>query len=454
MNQTSNNAWLDVLDEMLHDLERSESGLVHEGAGRKLSGSYYTPIDVADHFWSLFFRHHRIVDVADGRKLVRDAHFVEPSVGSGMFLFTLIRRLHRLGLEPNEIAALQLDAVDVNARALEFLEKRLRGLETALGMAFSNVRLAHEDFLEWIPRTTIDCPIFVGNPPFVSNSRGARWRNLYADFLETMIDHRGDGGAISLLLPMSICFSRDYVELRRIIQGTSMPLSASSYDNIPDSLFKAGKPESGNTNKANSQRCTILNLGGPREGFAESSALLRWTTREREEFLNTVPTFLDCSSFDLARQIPRPSGDDLFRYLKNTERAPSLGTLLSRIGEAAFAVGGVARNYIGIRDYDEACTGVVPIRTSERDDAFVLLQVLGSPLFYRYWRTFGDGFHVTRDVIDRFPLSPALVRSCEEGLDEARVTWSERKRFAKTKRNSGKQVTSYDFSSQFGAVVG
>lgn len=443
--------WVAALDGVLASLEDAEMALSSEGAGRKSSGSYYTPADVADHFWKLFWRHHQVVDKASAADLIARTTLVEPSVGAGMFFFSMLRSLSGFGLGPRDAALVRFKAVDLNEAALDFVSAQIEGLEARFEVRFQSVTFERADFLRWVTTQDLDDAAFVGNPPFVANERGSHWKNLYADFVASMLEH-GDGAGIGLILPVSVCFSRDYVDLRRRIRDSALPLSASSYDNMPDYLFKAGKPESGNTNKANSQRCTILNLGGPRTGVVESSALLRWSSSGRADFLAATPEFHDCAGFDIERQIPRPSDASLSEYLHEADGSRTVRELMSRIGKGAFAVGGVARNFIGIRDYDAPTTGVTPVRTNERDSTFILLQVLSSDIFYKYWRSFGDGFHVTTDLIDRFPISKRLMVSCEQNLDAAASIWKRRADFAKEKLNSGKVVRSYDFSGAFAAI--
>lgn len=443
--------WSTALEGVLASLEDEEMALSNEGPGRKSSGSYYTPADVADHFWRLFWRHHEVTDRTTATNLIERTTFVEPSVGAGMFFFSMLKSLADFGVGPADAAHVRFKAVDLNMAALEFVSDRVKDLETEFGVRFQSVAFERADFLEWVTSQHLEDVAFVGNPPFVTNERGSQWKNLYADFVASMLEH-GDGSGIGLILPVSLCFSRDYVDLRRRIRDSSLPLSASSYDNMPDYLFKAGKPESGNTNKANSQRCTILNLGGPRTGVIESSALLRWSSSERAAFLSTTPEFHDCAGFDIERQIPRPSDGSLARYLHEADGSRTVRELMSRIGKGAFAVGGVARNFIGIRDYDAPTTGVTPVRTNEQDSTFILLQVLSSNIFYKYWRSFGDGFHVTTDLIDRFPISKRLMLACEQNIDAAASVWKRRGDFAKEKLNSGKVVRSYDFSGAFATL--
>lgn len=442
--------WIQALDRVLDRLERSEMTLSSEGLGRRNSGSYYTPADVAAHFWRLFWRHHNITSRDDAARFIDASRFVEPSVGSGIFLFSMLRSLAEFGIGPTDLSELKFEAIDINRAALDLVAAEMRALEEPFSVAFKGVSLEHANFLHWIGRRKSRSKTFVGNPPFVSNERGSRWKNVYADFVEAMLG-TGPTSSLSLILPVSVCFSRDYIDLRRLLKASELPLSASSYDNIPDCLFKAGKPESGNSNKSNSQRCTILNLGGAREGVIESSPLLRWTAGGRKEFLEATPRFHDCSGFDLERQIPRPSDDQLTQYLHEAEGGRSTREFMSRIGRGAFAVGSVARNFIGIRDYAGSMPGVTAVKTNEKDSSLILLQIFSSSLFYKYWRSFGDGFHVTADLIDRFPISVGLLKRCESNLGHASHVWADREKYAKTKLNSGKVVKSYDFAGAFEA---
>ena len=439
-NPSSLREWSNALDIILERLEAAEMSLSSEGAGRKSSGSYYTPADVSNHFWRLFWRHHDVANSEDAKCLIASKTFVEPSVGAGMFLFSLLRSLADFGLGPLEVSTLKFRAVDLNKAALDFVAGTIAKLESTFSMRFEHIELENANFLEWVRANDAQNVVFVGNPPFVTNERGSRWKNLYADFVESMLENFSTPD-IGLILPVSICFSRDYADLRRLIRDTTLPLSASSYDNMPDYLF--------NTNKANSQRCTIVNLGGSRTGVIESSALLRWSASERAAFLSNVPEFHDCSDFDIERQIPRPADQELARYLEKAESGRTARSLMSQIGKGVFSIGGVARNFIGIREYEGKVPGVIPVKTNEKDASLVLLQILTSSLFYKYWRSFGDGFHVTNGLVDRFPISDELLSRCEINIPNAAVTWDRRELFAKVKRNAGKTVTSYDFTRAF-----
>ena len=446
-------AWSQAISRAITAAEAAELELSRQGGNnptvqRKASGSYYTPSDVAGHFWDLFFRHHKICNLTSLMTFIANHELIEPSAGSGMFVFSFLRKAASLGATPESLVAIRFHVIDINLSALRFFTEQMHQIEGEVGVQFKSIGPSQNEFMAWSATTDVPNALFVGNPPFISNPRGHRWRNLYADFVEAMLNYRSVKG-VSLILPLSVCFSRDYAELRARMRSAGLGISASSYDNIPDCLFKAGKPDSTNSNRANSQRCTILNLGGPSPLIREASPLVCWSAEGRETMLSNLPLFRVFLDNDSSGQFPRPASDLLANYLSEGGQARPLRAFLSRIGRPAFAVGGVARNYIGLREVDEADPGAILVKVTSENDRSVVLQALSSRLFYDYWRTYGDGFHVTTDLVERFPVTDKLAQRFQQRQDFAHGVWSNRRAYAKEKLNSGKIVRSYDLRAAF-----
>lgn len=444
--------WEQTLDRIIAETEAAELELsLHstDAGARKETGSFYTPADVADHVWEQFFRVQGISKTDELRAFIDRTQLVEPSAGSGIFVFTFVRKALQKGLRPEELSAISYSIVDLNLNALRFVHQQLSEIEESVGTSLAGFHLIQDNFLSWLSNKSFTRVAFVGNPPFVTNAKGSRWRNLFADFVDGMLEAPAESKAIGLILPMSVCFSRDYEQLRQRIFAAEIGLSAASYDNIPDCLFKSGKPESGNSNKANSQRCTVLMLGGSDQSRREATPLIRWSARDREKVLATIPPFEPFPDYDFDGQIPRPSCRGIMDYLRQAQNGCKLADLLARSSEPEFNVGAVARNFIGIRDGASGDPSSIPISGAGPDNTMVLLQVLASPVFYEYWRSLGDGFHITLDLVTRFPVSDRLYTACMRHIESARAVWAKRDAYAREKLNSGKVVRSYDFRTEF-----
>jgi hypothetical protein len=179
----------------------------------------------------------------------------------------------------------------------------------------------------------------------------------------------------------------------------------------------------------------------------EATELQRWSKKERARFLAAAPHYRDISEYGFDGQFPRPSCDWIMDYLRGAGEAAQFRDLLGR-GRNAFAVAPVGRNFIGIREAVSSDGSSLLTFPDERRMLWAL-QILGSKVFYEYWRTVGDGFHVTRSDIERFPMTGRLLHSCAEHEVYARARWANRDASARQKLNSGKEVFSFDFRGQF-----
>ena len=78
-----------------------------------------------------------------------------------------------------------------------------------------------------------------------------------------------------------------------------------------------------------------------------------------------------------------------------------------------------------------------------------VLLVVSSDLFYDYWLTVGDGFHVTKKNLHNFPVHDALLALLTTKLNTVQEIWKNRRHYAKKKVNSGVEIRSFDFSDAF-----
>ena len=454
---SSQQEFVSLVESILEQAEQEEWVLSYRGnvvseESRRSSGSYYTPADVAVFFWDQFFEVLGISDSAAALDFVSRYTFVEPSAGSGILAIALIRKLSSLGLSAKSVSRICLRMFDINPEALDYIRDQYQVLEEATNQNFSSVTLHCRDFREFCTNHADKPFVFFGNPPFVASPKGtSKWKNLYADFLEIALDHIGAKGRIHFILPLSIAFSRDYAKLRQRFRSKRYDVFASHFDNIPDTLFKAGKPHSNNSNKANSQRCTILTVVPSGRAKLRSTMLHRWFTSERARLLTSTPDYFDVTEYELDDQIFRPATREIARYLIASKPSYLLGQLLSNDGQYTLHIASVARNYISVRPQEGA--HVHSLKFGTERDFYRCLGLMASDLFFAYWKSVGDGFHLTKSNIRGFPVSAEIDAAIGEMLPKVQRVWSQRNDFQKSKRNSGQTHKSFDFSNKLPSLI-
>ena len=441
-----------LLREIIISSEKAESTLAYEIGSkdenhRKETGSYYTPYDVAHLFWNQFNYSYDLLNKCKKDEFICNAVFIEPSAGAGILIFSMLKFLLDNGLSVNSVLKLNFLIIDINDRSIEWVKEKFKYIFDKLGLKFSNIEYKCGDYINLSIVTNIKYKIYFGNPPFISNENGNFYKNIFADFLEKSLSNCDNDLVIQFILPLSLSFSRDYLGLREKLFSINRTIYISHYDNIPDSLFKSGKKFQSNTNKSNSQRCSIITIYNSHERKLLSTSLQRWDSNSRKEFLKTLPNYHDVTEYKFDMQIPRPCSQNILTYLNVADKGNTLRSLLNDKGKHCLSIGILARNFIPFKDNTEDNSH--KFFFDESVDKYKFLYIVASPIFFEYWRSLGDGFHLTRGNILNFPVSENLFMGAYCMKDYAESIWKHRKRFIKSKMNAGKLVISYDFSRAF-----
>ena len=441
--------WVTDLDEVIGRSEEVELYLSYSSPcrsedARKKVGAYYTPADAAKFFWNEFMELNNIAEERSIKSFWQGHHFIEPASGAGILVYALLRKVVELGLPLDCLSSTEITLIDINPKALDFARNEIQKIAEKWRISFSGIRYVCADFLDCTLPVLLTKPLFFGNPPFVTNPKGSKWKNIFADFLERALTKSGEYGQVHFILPISISFSRDYEALRSMIRSSGKSIAISSFDNIPDSLFSSGKPKHKNTNKANSQRCSIVTVFPEDDSRILSTRMHRWRKRERTRLLNSSPRYHNITEYNFDGQFPRPEKKAVLKLLKRAHLYPSIKTMLVKDGSYSLFVSGIARNFIGFREHYSP--GVIRLCLETETILYKTILILSSDLFLDYWRTVGDGFHLTRNNLENFPLHPLLMEEVEESISKGRSIWEERKKYAKSKRHPAGITTSYDFT--------
>lgn len=166
----------------------------------KASGSYYTPVNLAD-----FMVKHLMKKVYFSDEPI---HILEPSCGDGVFLEVISQNFSE--------TSIRVDAVDFDVCAIE----KARELVSIL---YGEYTVTHKDYLEWSIETDKKYNLVIGNPPYISKklltkvqkenckkihkkneSFGTETHNIWTSFLCDGMERLTSDGILSFVLPAEI----------------------------------------------------------------------------------------------------------------------------------------------------------------------------------------------------------------------------------------------------------
>ncbi len=264
--------------------------------------------------------------------------------------------------------------------------------------------------------------VVIGNPPYVNYSKSKfdyevhnystlECSNLYAFVAERGLQVSGNKSRVGLIVMLNLTFSEDYASLRKYLHDNTSHLWLSSYDNIPDGLFAGSvKSESSNTNKVVSQRVCIVigSVGKTRTPLLFTSNFLRWNSGFRPHIFQTLH-FGYYPMPERSKWYALGSETSVNIYSRLFVANSNLGSLISDYGSEFLQLGATPRYFISAVPEQLNRSGIVEIRFIGRIARQLAETILNSNLFYWFWRSGGDGFHLTRSNIYSFPIEPDFL---------------------------------------------
>ncbi len=308
--------------------------------------------------------------------------------------------------------------------------------------------------------------VVVGNPPYVDYNkvkdqyqvRGYRTEacgNLYALVLERSLHVCRADGRLGMIVPLSVTFSQDFVELRSQLRsmGTSW---FSSYDNIPAAVFEGV-----------SQRCTIWLGARSEERATYVTTMYRWRADYRPCLTNCLNYTLFIGADTSAFGIPKLVGSHQVQLMQMLSAASSQRGVPSRIsGDAQVRLGfsQTARNFVSVFLDTPPCLDAASLRLVPQSKVtfltwplptteYAALAMLAGEVYFWYWLTRGDGFDVTSWIVQDFLSCGASLLDIDssrllDGL--GRLLHNRRFESLVFKKNAGKYVGNYNYHGQFG----
>ena len=223
--------------------------------------------------------------------------------------------------------------------------------------------------------------------------------DLYSLFCETALSlAKPDGGAVTLIVPLSIAFGQRQRTLRNLFNNRSKRINLRHHHSRPDTTFNTSPTVRHAENRV---RSTIVNAvtRDAQELAISSTGLQSWASGERSDFLTSrqsavVPNLRSNLDRRIAGQWPRiPTGEisDMVRAI--IEQSNTIDSYRTDTG-VTVAFPQVAYQFIGVIPH----AAVTPrsehlLTVADMDTLRLIMAALNGHVGFGWWRVFGDGFH-------------------------------------------------------------
>nr|BBH88448.1 hypothetical protein KTC_31990 [Thermosporothrix sp. COM3] len=325
-----------------------------------------------------------------------------------------------------------LHASRTDTAVLDHALARAYGLATDNPQDFEHWKETHSPF-HWaaefptvMQRGGFD--VLIGNPPYVEYSQirerysllegaGEQCGNLYAAVLERALQlSRQQVSYLGFLVPLSICGSQRFQRLRTLIRQQTARHWFANFEIFPCRLFQEAY-----------QRLSffLAQHGSAASPQTYVTKILRWYAAERPHLLDLLH-YTAVSTPLLNDSVPKLAAPQhqriLQKLLQETETQP-LDLSLVPGPTPHFIYYQEATNYWTkavrhIPYYKKNGALMEPphgrfLYFAEEASAWAIMALLNSALFYLWFATFSDGFHLSHYLVQRFPLHRSLLQQPE-----------------------------------------
>ncbi|GHO89330.1 Eco57I restriction-modification methylase domain-containing protein [Dictyobacter formicarum] len=276
--------------------------------------------------------------------------------------------------------------------------------------------------------------VIIGNPPYLEHSKirheyaihgyeETSCGNIYAAVIERSLALCKPGqGQLGLIVPISLCGAQRFVALRQRLLAIGTTLWLANFEIFPCRLFEGAF-----------QRLSILLIQlQARSQTAQSSALYvtrihRWYSAERPYLLSLL-TYTRVPSMPaepslLFPKLAATQQAQLLDQLHLHARGKNIGNIILEQPSSHFIYYQEATNYwtkavCHIPFYKKNGVVMTPphgrlLFFAQRQAALNVMALLNSSLFYVWFATYSDGFHLSHALVKNFPLSQDVLESTE-----------------------------------------
>jgi Eco57I restriction-modification methylase len=362
---------------------------------------------------------------------------------------------------------------DIHKKTKHELQKRLDGLNEKLNEYLAstygiNKEKQKKEYTEWLAshqpfhwlaefyeiiNGNGGFDVVIGNPPYVTFSKisyqlkfdNFSASDIYGYIIKRVFSILRTKSRHGFIVMHNIAFSKGFKDVRQTIRQKSSGLWLSFYARIPAGLF------SGDVRVRNCIYLIDRNTKGSKKAF--STRIHRWFSESRPYLLEKLE-YAELFDHDI---FPMYGSNILSSFFSNKQGA-SLQLFSTYSSPNSLYYKQSAYNWIAVSPKPAPCystngrniqqSQVKPFFFSDKSVKSLLLLLFNGKLFFSYWLTFGDEFHLTKDNLLSFRLpikniSSDDIKILEELYSEFIAKLNTTLQF---KLNAGKKVGTYNTS--------
>ncbi len=301
--------------------------------------------------------------------------------------------------------------------------------------------------------------IIIGNPPYIEYSKikkryivqsfgAGNCGNLYAAVVARSFALCREQGYVGLIVPLSICGGERFELLRKAVLDNSRALWLANFEIFPCRLFDQGFQRLSIMITRHTAETDVLLLD-PHHTYVTN--IQRWYTIERPHLMNLISytAVQNTVKKSVFPKLAAPLQETILLKVVGKSRGNSIGSMLSAHKTDCFVYYQEATNYWMKATYHVPFyrkNGVITVPAHGRflffSDASIaqsIMAIMNSSLFYLWFATYSDGFHLAHALVKEFPLSEQLCHMPELLQLATRLDVEMKRNATKSTRNTRPQ---------------
>lgn len=303
----------------------------------------------------------------------------------------------------------------------------------------------NSEFKEVIDRGGFNC--IIGNPPYieyskvtdkysVKNIESLKCGNIYAFVMERALNLLNNEGVLGLIVPISLVSTKRMVHIRNILEEKCDLIFYSNYGDRPGTLFNGVH-----------QKLTIV-IGKKGENISTkiyTSQYYHWYNEERSDIFKNVKYVLnEYKNKDFYYKIGLPIQKNIIE--KINEKKEPLNNMIKKDNGMKNSIFLGTRLTFWVKSFinGKKSNEFKEIYFNSQNEALVFNAIINSSLYYFWWETVSDCWHLTNKELelfkfDYFTLNQEQKQTLENLANELEVS------LEKNKKYIGSKQTEYEY---------